>query len=736
MAIDEPLEARPPVATPAVATPAVATPAVATMAGATTAGALPRSSVLKHADMFLVADERGDIGGVSDGLYHDDTRILSSYRVSFAGTVPSLLQSGVSPDNVVFTAHATNDALPPLGGHALAKDVIFLVRTRFIWSDRLFENLELTNYGDAEALVPLSLEFAADFRDMFEIRGERRRARGRLLPAVVGRSRVDFSYEGLDGRLRRSSIAFSRETVALTETRADFLLRLPRRQSTTIHVEAGIDGRATPDAERFRTASILARFSMRARRRRGASIHSSDRRFDNWLEQSRNDLALLTTDLPTGPYPYAGIPWFSTPFGRDGIITALQVLWLNPGLARGVLAFLASTQAEETSAYHAAAPGKILHETRRGEMAALQELPFARYYGGLDTTPLFVMLAGAYARRTGDLTFIEGLWPALLRAVTWMEDLADTNGDGFLDYPNDQGSGLTNQNWKDSVDSVFHADGSFPPGPIAPVEVQGYAFAAYQAMAELAQRRGDVEHALRWHTKAAALREAVEDRFWMEVRGFYALALDGRGRPCEVRGSNPAHLMFTGLPSADRAARVAQALMGDDFNTGWGVRTLAVEAARFNPMSYHNGSVWPHDTALAAAGLARYGDRAGCVRLLVELFDAAHQFGMRLPELFCGFARRPHQPPVAYPVACLPQAWAAGAVFMSLQAALGLSVDGWRGEIHVDRPALPPSVDRLTIRRLAVGDRTVDLTFKRIAGRVAVVADGPDLPSVPVVVRG
>jgi glycogen debranching enzyme len=686
--------------------------------------------------MFLVADERGDITGPSDGLYHEDTRVLSHYRLSFRGAQPSLLQSGVSPDNVLFTAHLTNDALPPLGGHALAKDVIYLVRTRFIWSDRMFESLELTNYGDREALVPLRLDFAVDFRDMFEVRGERRRARGRLLPTTVGRGRVEFSYEGLDRRVRQSSIAFSHPTSALTQEHADFHLRLPVRQPVTLHIEAGIDGQAVPDAERFRTASILARHSMRTRRRRGGSLRTSDRRFNNWLEQSRSDLALLTTDLPTGPFPYAGVPWFSTPFGRDGIITALQVLWLDPGLARGVLDYLASTQADAISVFHAAQPGKIQHETRNGEMAVMEELPFARYYGGLDTTPLFVMLAGAYAARTGDLATIEGLWPALLRAVAWMDEHGDSNGDGFLDYPNDSATGLTNQNWKDSVDSVFHADGRFPTGPIAPVDVQAYAFAAYHAMAELAERRRDGERAARWRGRAEALRNGVERRFWLDELGFYALALDGKGKPCEVRGSNPGHLLYAGLPSPERAARVATALLSDEFRTGWGLRTLATEAARFNPMSYHNGSVWPHDTAVTAAGLARYGDRLGAMRFLVELFDAAHQFGMRLPELYCGFARRLHQPPVAYPVACLPQAWAAGSVFMALQAALGITIDGWRGKISIDRPALPPSVEWLTIRGIAVGAHRVDLTFRRIAGRVVVVADDAGQQIVPVIVRG
>ncbi len=689
--------------------------------------------------MFFVADDRGDVLGGADGLFDDDTRLLSRFRLTFGGTSPALLQSGVSPDNAVFAAHVTNGCLSPVGGTTLPRDVIYLVRRHLLWADRLYGSLELTNYGHDDALVPLRLDFAADFHDMFEVRGEKRPARGRVAAPAVGPARVDFRYEGLDGRVKTSSIAFSATPAALTDAVAAFELALPARQSMTLYVEVGQGtadmAAAAPSAERFREASIRARADMRRKRGRGASLKSSDGRFNNWLDQSRNDLALLTTDLPTGPYPYAGIPWFSTPFGRDGIITALQMLWLDPSLARGVLAFLASTQAHETSAFRASTPGKIMHETRKGEMALLEELPFGRYYGGVDTTPLFIMLASAYADRTGDLAFIDELWPALRLATAWMEEYGDSNGDGFLDYPNDQGTGLTNQNWKDSVDSVFYADGSFPVGPIAPVEVQGYAFAAYRGMAELAARRGDERDAQRWRVKAEDLRKAVEKQFWMTDDAFYALALDGRGRPCNVRGSNPAHLLFTGLPTAERAAAVARTLMSEAFDTGWGIRTLATGAARYNPMSYHNGSVWPHDTAIAAAGLSRYGERDDSLRLLAELFDAAREFDMRLPELYCGFPRRINQPPVAYPVACLPQAWAAGSVFMVLQAALGLSINGWRSEIVIEHPSLPPSLDWLRLKRIPVGSHIIDLSFKRIDGHVAVITDGVD-HRVPVIVHG
>jgi glycogen debranching enzyme len=349
---------------------------------------------------------------------------------------------------------------------------------------------------------------------------------------------------------------------------------------------------------------------------------------------------------------------------------------------------------------------------RGGEMAALREVPFGLYYGSVDSTPLFVALAGAYADRTGDLDLIGEIWPALCAALEWIERYGDSNGDGLIDYARGEQSGLANQGWKDSEDSIFHTDGRFPDGPIALVEVQGYAFAAFRAMARLGDRLGD-ERAAGWRARAEAIRTAVEARFWMEDEGFYGIAIDGQGRLCRPPTTNAGHLLFVGLPSPERAERVRERLLSADFLTGWGLRTLASSAVRFNPMSYHNGSVWPHDTAICAAGLSRYGHRDAAVQVLDSLGRAATKFNMRLPELFCGFARAPGEPPIAYPVACMPQAWAAGSVFMLLEACLGLSIDGWNERIRLDQPQLPQGVDRLTLTDLAVGRRLVNLTLSR-----------------------
>ncbi len=694
-----------------------------------------RLFALKQGDTFVVADAFGDITGEGDGLFHNDTRLLSRFRLSVGGRPLELLSGAVSEDNVLFTANLTNAPLPPIGGQSTRQGAIHVERTRLIWEDRLYERVRLRNFGQLTVRLPLRLEFAADFRDMFEVRGLTRPARGRVRAAVVDEDSVALSYEGLDGVLRASALAFGTRPTELAPGCADFALALAPKLRTDIFYEVGLDVAAPPSRQRFRTAAAHARLAARAVRRRGAHLKSSGRVFSAWLDRSRADLALLTTEFPTGPYPYAGIPWFSTAFGRDAIITSLQLLWLDPSLARGVLRFLAAHQAHETSRFTDAAPGKIMHETRKGEMVRLGELPFEQYYGGVDTTPLFVLLAGAYAGRTGDLALVEELWPALLAAMAWVEGDGDADGDGLIDYARGAETGLANQGWKDSEDSVFDEDGKDVQGPVALVEVQGYAYAAFRAMAELAARRGEAaETCADWRAKAERLRERVEARYWVEEIGTYALALDGRGRPCRVRTSNAGHLLYVGLPSLARGRRVAELLLGGTFDTGWGLRTLARDEPRYNPMSYHNGSVWPHDTALCTAGIARYGRRDGAAGLLSDMFETAVRFDMRLPELFCGFPRRPGEPPIAYPVACLPQAWAAGSVFMMLQACLGLTISGWRGEIRIDRPRLPVGIDRLTIRQLLVGRTMLDLTFQRVGGRVAVYPENGDVSGVPITV--
>ncbi|HTR05097.1 MAG TPA: amylo-alpha-1,6-glucosidase [Paraburkholderia sp.] len=712
--------------------------------------------VLKSGDTFIVNDPLGDLTGIDDGLFVNDTRMLSSLRLTFGGRVPSLLSGSVSSDNTEFTAHLTNRPLPPLGGSTTPEGVIHVERERVLSGTMMTEAIELTNYGTEEAVVPLSISFASDFRDMFEVRGLKREKRGTLMPPRVEDGEVRLEYIGLDKVARRVRIEFSPAPNKLFADRADFTVDLPPQACVSIYLSVAIEVEALPGAApgtqsariiqpahclmnskeqrvgraAVRAALVDSHIVMRERRRATAGLRSSNPLFNAWINRSIADLGLLTTDLPTGPYPYAGIPWFSTPFGRDAIITSLQTLWLTPALARGVLRFLAEHQAREDSAFRDAAVGKIMHEMRKSEMAATGEVPFALYYGGVDTTPLFVVLAGAYVERTGDLSLIDELWPALERAAAWVAGVCDRNKLGLLDYRRESEGGLANQGWKDSHDSVFHADGRFPDGPIALVEVQAYASAAFDTMARFAMHRGLVEDAARYAARAAKIRLCVEEKFWMPESEFYGIALDGHGELCRVLASNAGHLLAFGLPEQERGRAVAEVLESALFHTGWGVRTLAAGQARFNPMAYHNGSVWPHDNALCARGLARYGRKAAAVRLLQAMFEAAVTFDMRLPELFCGFPRRRGEPPTAYPVACLPQAWAAGSPFMMLEACLGVTIDAARHEVRVEQPMLPEGIDWLEVGDLRVGKDAVTLMFRRVDGKVVASADRSDVKVV------
>jgi len=677
--------------------------------------------VLKHGDSFAVFDARGDIvpkEASEEGLYHDGTRFLSRLELLLYGQQPLLLSSTVSADNAVFEADLTNPDLRRDGTIAVARGDINICRTRMLWDGVCVERIQVTNYRLDRIDVPISLNFDADFADVFEVRGTRRARRGERLPDESGDGYL-MGYRGLDQRERRARIRWSRDPDGGGQNRAMWMLSLEpmTTASVDLSVEYDIDGRRPATAAGVSFDDVLA---LKKGKREQAphafccQLTSSSTIFNRWLDRSSADLQIMVTDTPHGPYPYAGIPWFSTPFGRDGIITAFEMLWLNPDVARGVLSFLAKTQATTVDDARDAKPGKILHEMRGGEMAALGEVPFGCYYGSCDVTPLFVMLVEAYYRRTGDLFFIDQIWPHVTRALEWMQESGDLDGDGFIEYARQSETGLVQQGWKDSHDSVFHADGSAAEPPIALCEVQGYAYAAWKGAAELARVRGDTSSADDWLARAERLRAQFEHAFWCDELGTYALALDGQKRPCRVRTSNPGHCLFAGIVSPGRAERVCAALMEDASFAGWGVRTVAAGERRYNPQSYHNGSVWPHDNAIVAAGMARYGFTGAARRILTAMGDLSGAVDLhRLPELICGFPRRGREYPTLYPVACAPQAWAAGAVFLLLSAALGVQIDAPGRRVSFSRGRLPETLDWLRLTDLAIGDARIDIRLER-----------------------
>jgi glycogen debranching enzyme len=677
--------------------------------------------VLKHGDSFAVFDARGDIvpsEASEEGLYRDGTRFLSRFELLLYGQRPLLLSSTVSADNAIFEADLTNPDLLRDGVVAIARGEINICRTRMLFEASCVERIEVTNYRLDRIEVPVSLYFDADFVDVFEVRGTRRARRGERLADETGDGYV-MRYRGLDHRERRARLYWNRRPDRGGQNRVMWTLSLEpmATASVDVSVEYEADGHVSaPAAARSFDHVHALKTEARAHPPHAfcCNLTSSSTVFNRWLERSSADLQIMMTETPHGTYPYAGIPWFSTPFGRDGIITAFEMLWLNPDVARGVLAFLAKTQATSVDDVRDATPGKILHEMRGGEMAALGEVPFGCYYGSCDVTPLFVMLASAYYRRTGDLAFIDRIWPNVVKAVEWMQSSGDLDGDGFIEYARQSDTGLVQQGWKDSNDSVFHADGSLAEPPIALCEIQGYAYAAWTGAAELATLLGDMASGEQWAARGERLRVQFERDFWCEDLGTYALALDGKKRPCRVRTSNPGHCLFAGIVSHERAERVCATLMDEASFAGWGIRTVAATERRYNPQSYHNGSIWPHDNAIIAAGMARYGFSAAARRILTAMADLSDAVDLhRLPELICGFPRRGREFPTLYPVACAPQAWASGAVFLLLAASLGVQIDVPARRISFTRGRLPETLDWIRLTDLAVGDARVDLRLQR-----------------------
>ncbi|HXB76125.1 MAG TPA: amylo-alpha-1,6-glucosidase [Bradyrhizobium sp.] len=678
--------------------------------------ARPRRS-LKHDDTFIVLDCHGDLGasaGGPDGLFNSDTRFLARLELRLDEVQPLLLGSNLRDDNSGLAVDLTNPDVYRQGRIVLRKDMLHIVRTIFLWRGAAYQRIGVQNHSEELASFDLTLLFDNDFADLFEVRGEHRPRRGIASAKLVGPSDAVLEYRGLDDRIRVTALQFDPRPTRLAVNAASYHLELAPQQTYSLFVVASCNKPATSKPTPFFRGLLAHRREMRESTRDTTSIETSNNIFNEVLCRSMADLNILMTDTPQGRYPYAGIPWYSTTFGRDGIITALQMLWIDPRVARGVLKRLALYQAKTFDPLADAEPGKILHEMRGGEMAALREVPFALYYGSVDATPLFVLLAGLYAERTGDDETLAELWPSIEAALAWIDGPGDLDRDGFVEYRRASEQGLANQGWKDSYDAIFHADGKLAEGHIALAEVQGYVFAGKRLAALCARRMGFSEKAQQLESEAHRLAERFEEAFWCDKLGTYALALDGAKQPCRVRTSNAGQLLFTGIASEDRARKVAADLMQPHFFTGWGIRTVARGEARYNPMSYHNGSIWPHDNALIALGLARYALKHSVETVFKALFDAAAYMDLRrLPELFCGFRREKGRGPTLYPVACAPQAWASATPFTLLEAALGLEFDATRGEIRLRNPRLPAFLNEVILRELRLGSSSVDLRIRR-----------------------
>jgi len=673
--------------------------------------------VLKSGEMFAVFNQDGHIrpfGFESQGLYYEGTRFLSRLVFHIAGRHPLLLSSSIKEENELMVVDFTNADFSGENHEFNPKGKIHLLRSCFLKEPSYYERICVSNYGLSVLSMMFGLEFDADYRDIFEARGLTRKRRGRMLDAEFGKNCVVLGYQGLDEKFRKTVISFFPVPVCVKKNRADFLVRLEPNEHKDLYIRVDCARRTKSRGVcDFNEAHEELRRSYRRMRRDLCRVETSNEQFNCWLERSADDIFMMLTQAGGHLYPYAGIPWFSTVFGRDGVITALETLWNYPHIAREVLLYLSQHQAKEFNAARDAEPGKILHEVRKGEMADLGEIPFGRYYGSVDSTPLFLVLAGRYYQRSGDADLIRGIWPSLLAALNWINEYGDSDGDGFVEYDRKAIGGLSQQGWKDSGDSVFHKDGSLAEPPIALCEVQGYVYEAKNQMANMARILGDSELSNSLLREAAKLKKDFQEKFWCRDMNYPALALDGKKNPCRVFTSNAGQCLFSGIVHKNQAARIRDRLMEERFFSGWGVRTLAEGEMRFNPMSYHNGSIWPHDNSLIAFGLDRFGYKNAVLNITRGLFEASMSMDLhRLPELFCGFSRRRNQGPTLYPVACNPQAWSSAAVFMLLQSCLGLRIDAHENKVYFCYPALPGDLEEIRITNLRVGSSSLDIQLE------------------------
>ncbi len=735
--------------------------------------------VIKENDVFLVSDPRGDVSSHAadgQGLYYQDTRFLSLYQFQI-DEFPVVLLAATGELNFLTTLQLANSASVLPDGTRLQPRSISVRRNRFVHNG-LHERIGFLNYNPFPVRATVRLTFGSDFRDMFDVRGcHRRGEHGRLGTPEPGRQALCLHYQGLDGVDRRTRILFGREPTRCeiihpepqlggppieldgisghgdprTEVPilppiacAVFELVLPPREPTSLTVQirpeigprlvaAGVpaNGRADP-LPSLDEAYQAIRASYRQWDAACTEITTDNDLLNHLIRTSQGDLRLLLNQAPTGLLPMAGIPWFSVPFGRDSLITAYETLLLNHDIAYGTVRFLAAHQGQRVDDWRDEEPGKILHEIRAGELATTGAVPFGPYFGSVDATPLFVIVLGELVRWTSDWEFVRSLRPQLEAALAWMDRYGDLDGDGYVEYKSRSERGIVNQGWKDSYDALAHRDGRLVQPPVALCEVQGYVFAAKRLAADFYERWGEPARAQQLRAEAEALRARFERDFWLEDEGYYAMALDADKQPVRSVGSNAGHLLWSGIVSPERAARVVQRLLADDLSSGWGIRTLSAREPTFNPMSYHNGSVWPHDNALIACGLRRYGYEDAVVTVASQVLEAGVRFpGFRMPELYCGFTRDRHYHtlPAEYPVSCRPQAWAAGSVFLLLQQLLGLRTDPVHRRV-VLRPCLIPGVGMLRVRRLRVLGTELDLELRTHQGRLHVEVAGTGAPQV------
>ncbi len=661
--------------------------------------------VLKRGDALLTTDTTGNIPPTQKeaGLFWQGTRFLQTCNLALNETLLVGLSHQVSDSGESCQIDATNAPFGIDNEVLLGPGTIHVCRVLELGSNSLVQTITITNFHTTDIPVTLSLSLGADFCDMFDVRGFVRTRRGILRVPTLSTRAATLSYYGADHVERETLITFSSPANRTQLDSVYWDYTLVKGQPVVLRMHCT-----------FSTSTITYKVAQPLLPLELPTLTTDDALFNRFLARGLNDFAMLCTPTTHGYYPYAGLPLFSCPFGRDGLLACLEFLPWFPEVTKGVLTFLAAHQGTKSEPFTDEEPGKILHEYRTGELANLREVPYLPYYGSVDAAPLFLMALEQYVRWTNDMYLLRQLWPNAMMAAQWLTTFGDKDGDGFIEYARASSKGLINQGWKDTWDSISHADGRHANGPVALCEVQGYTFAAYRAMSYLAGRLGKRQDSQRWEQKALALQERFLEQFWWEEEQTFYMALDGTKEPCRVVSSNIGHCLSTGIVPEAYAQKTIERLMREDMASGWGIRTLSTLAVRYNPMSYHNGSVWPHDTALAGAGFTRYNRKAEATQLLHHLYIASHyQKGMHLPELYCGFARHSGFGPTRYPDACSPQAWAAGAPFLLLSSLLGLQPQAEQQRLTLLQPMLPSWLHTLEIQGIKVRGEKVHLRLER-----------------------
>jgi glycogen debranching enzyme len=666
--------------------------------------------VLKAGSVFLMGLRDGTIpaGGHHPlGVYLDDCRHLSGHEIRIGGVMPRLLVAS-APTGAEAIHELTNpDLVLEDGGRLALQTLQVRLERRLLAEGRMRERISVQLHAREAVDLELAVTLAADFRPMFAIREI-----VELAPPPVEMQEIEdglrFAATGADGVRRSTSVYADRRPAAITGRTLRFALHLEPGAAEEVRLDYAL---ATTGAEAGRDGAMGPRQAPAVAPQ--TRVHTDDELFNRVMQRAFVDLRMLHSRLGDDSYFAAGVPWFATLFGRDSLITAIETLGYAPDTGAQTLRALASRLGRRIDPIHEEEPGKVLHELRVGEVAALDLTPLTRYYGTVDATPLFLCLVAEHADWCGNLDLFRELRGAVDAAADWIERHGDHDGDGLLDYRAGTPDGLRNQGWKDSDDGVLHEDGAPLEPPIALVEPQAYAIRGLRGVARLFELDGDGARAEELRRRAAALEERLE-RFWVERRRFYGMGIDGEGRTSAALASNQGHLLWAEVVGPARAQAVRDALMGEAMFSGWGIRTLGRGEAAYNPVGYHLGTVWPHDTALTAVGLRRYGFDEDYTRVFEGLLEAAsHTDGYSLPELFAGFSSSEYEKPVPYPVACHPQAWASGAIPYMLLNGLGLKPDGLQRRLRVRRPSLPRWVNRVDVEGLAIGDGRVDLRFER-----------------------